>query len=65
MKKKKLEKKIKELRKEINLITKTIIDVSETINKNTFYCENYKPRTVTFKRYTPLPKIDTEEGKQT
>jgi len=28
------------------------------------YCENYKPKTVVFKRFVPLPPIDQEGGDQ-
>lgn len=56
MKKKKLKKQIKELRADMNQLAKQVLIVSETIAKHQSHCENYKPKTVQFKRYIPLPK---------
>ena len=64
MKKKKLKKKLKVLRHDIDGITKAVVNLSNSIAKHHCICENYKPKTVTFKRFVPLPDITPwQEGK--
>ena len=62
MNKKKLKKEIKVLRAEIDLLARQVAHFGDVITKNHCYCENYKPRTVTFKRFTPLPQIGRKDG---
>ena len=61
MKKKKLKKEIKTLKNDMNQVCKQILVISETIAKHQCHCENYKPKTVEFKRFIPLPKMFGEE----
>ena len=54
MGKKKLKKRIKFLEFRVEALTKAMV------TSDCHYCENHKPKTVTFSRYIPLPKIDME-----
>ena len=57
MGKKKLKKKIKQMERDIGALTKICAENVEDILNHQCHCENYKPKTVQFKRYVPLPEI--------
>ena len=61
MGKKKLKREIKLLKNDMVQLCRTVCDLSEAISKHQCHCENYKPKTVEFKRFTPLPKFYGEE----
>lgn len=55
MKKKKLKKRLNVIQHDIDALTRVIRSMGHGCNERT--CENYKPKTVEFKRYVPLPEI--------
>ena len=57
MNKKKLKKQVKTLQHDVDFLTKQVALLYEDIAKHQCHCENYKPKTVTFKRYMPLPEL--------
>ena len=54
---KKLKKQVKKLQDDVDFLGKQVAHVYEDIAKHQCHCENYKPNTVTFKRYMPLPEL--------
>lgn len=57
MKKKQLKRHILRLQHDVDALAKSVIMLNEDIKKHQCYCENYKPKTVTFKRFVPIPEI--------
>ena len=57
MKVKKMKKQIKILQHDVDFLTKQVALLYEDIAKHQCHCENYKPKTVQFKRFVPLPEI--------
>ena len=57
MKKKKLKKQVQTLQHDVDFLVKQVAHLYEDIAKHQCHCENYKPKTVTFKRFVPLPEI--------
>ena len=55
--KKKTKKRIKMLQHDVDFLTKQVALLYDDIAKHQCHCENYKPKTVTFKRFMPLPEL--------
>ena len=55
--KKKHKKQIKQLRHDVDFLTKQVALLYEDIAKHQCHCDNYKPKTVTFKRFVPVPEL--------
>lgn len=57
MGKKKIKKTLKQMQRDIDELIRVCARLNEDIAKHQCHCENYKPKTVQFKRYVPLPEI--------
>ena len=55
--KKKTKKKIKMLQHDVDFLKKRVALLNDGIEKHQCYCENYKPKTVTFRRFMQLPEL--------
>lgn len=62
--KKRLKRHILRLQHDVDALSKTVAIISEDIKKHQCYCENYKPKTVTFKRFIPL-RFEEESNERT
>lgn len=57
MKKSKLKRLVLRLQHDIDALAKSMIMLNEDIKNHQCYCENYKPKTVEFKRFMPVEKV--------
>ena len=55
--KKQLKRHILRLQHDVDALSKTVLIISEDIKNHQCHCENYKPKTVTFKRFMEMPHI--------
>ena len=46
--------KKKKLKKRIDVLERQVISLADTIAKHQFCCENYKPKTLEWKRFVPF-----------
>ena len=57
MTKKKLKKRIKTLRHDVDFLAGQVALLINDVKKHHCQCENYKPKTVVFKRFVPITEL--------